>query len=92
MSIVFFLSKGLNLSDPTSIELLAIQEACRIFYKSSWAKSCNLILECDFSLVVDWLLFPHLAPEVVKSIVSSCLKLSVCMYLLEYSIYSERVE
>ncbi|KAK8701647.1 hypothetical protein V6N13_020030 [Hibiscus sabdariffa] len=66
---------GLSLSNSTSAELLAIQETCRLYYEPPWANSCNLILECDSSLAVDWLLFPHLVHEVFKPIVSSYLKL-----------------
>ncbi|KAK9016707.1 hypothetical protein V6N11_079202 [Hibiscus sabdariffa] len=72
-ALIYFF-KVVTMSDPTSAEILAVQEACRLFSLSLWFRSYRLILECDSKLVTDWMSNPQSAPEVSKPVIMSCLK------------------
>ncbi|KAL4375797.1 hypothetical protein GQ457_02G018390 [Hibiscus cannabinus] len=49
--------------------------ALRLLSNSTWSHSVSLALESDSKLTFEWLTQPHKAPEVFKSLVSSCFKL-----------------
>ncbi|KAL4385862.1 hypothetical protein GQ457_09G006600 [Hibiscus cannabinus] len=61
--ILIYFSKSVGFTNPTSIELLAIFEACRLLSNSIWSHSMSLTLEFDSKLTVEWLTQPHKAPK-----------------------------
>ncbi|KAL4378509.1 hypothetical protein GQ457_02G023380 [Hibiscus cannabinus] len=68
---------GVRNIDPTSIGLLDVLEACKLFSISSWFKFDRLILECDSKLAVEWMSSPHVAPDAFRPIILSSLKFCV---------------
>ncbi|KAL4304013.1 hypothetical protein GQ457_10G016560 [Hibiscus cannabinus] len=62
---LIYFSKYVGFTAPTSAELLAILEACRLSSNSIWSHYVSLTLEYDSKLAVEWLMQPHKAPELI---------------------------
>ncbi|KAL4272053.1 hypothetical protein GQ457_13G015200 [Hibiscus cannabinus] len=55
-------SKYIGFSDPTSVELEGILEACTCYASSPWTNSKPLVIESDNELAVNWIKQPLLVP------------------------------
>ncbi|KAL4297542.1 hypothetical protein GQ457_12G006870 [Hibiscus cannabinus] len=53
--ILIYFSKSVGFTDSTSVELLAILEACHLLSNSIWSLYVSFTLECDSKLTVEWL-------------------------------------
>ncbi|KAK9047326.1 hypothetical protein V6N11_053173 [Hibiscus sabdariffa] len=53
--ILLMFSRSIGFIDSTLAEILALKEVCSLFSKSEWARVFSLVLETDYSLLVDWL-------------------------------------
>ncbi|KAK8580560.1 hypothetical protein V6N12_070826 [Hibiscus sabdariffa] len=65
-------SKDIGVTDPTSAELQAIYEVCRMFCSSPWSNAEKFIVESDCKLIVDWISKPCLAPRSFLPLVAPC--------------------
>ena len=63
-------SKTIGVADSNLAELLAVQEALKIFASTRWASTHKLIVESDSSNVVKWVLNPHDTPWSLKRIMA----------------------
>ncbi|XWS71347.1 hypothetical protein CRYUN_Cryun03dG0130500 [Craigia yunnanensis] len=63
-------SKAIGLADSNVAELLAVKEALRLFIGLKWASSHRLIIECDSSNVVKWVLNPMCSPWKLRKFMS----------------------
>ncbi|KAK8989900.1 hypothetical protein V6N11_064313 [Hibiscus sabdariffa] len=65
-------SKYIGFSDPMSVELQGILEACCCFVGSQWVGTKSLIIESDSEIAVNWIKRPFSVPANFKDLVGKC--------------------